>query len=576
MQYDVFISHSSRDKDEVARPLAQALEDRGLQVWLDEEQLQIGDSIRRGIDAALGQSRFGLVVLSPAYLNSEWGQKELDAFFAKEKYNTKAILPLYHGVSIEDVEQHWPMLADKISLNTTESIEQLADKIQQSIQSRPSKPARLVALKNKPWWPSNNWQWLIGIILALAAIVIPIWHSTSSPSNSGAVSIQGDMSGGTVIGNQTNHLNIDSKAAQLIAKSLLQNSKQTSNESLQEKEAEIKRLTETIARLQQQPSDELKQSALKKLKGNKPEEAAQLLKQSLVKQGKALQSQSKQMSEDWVDVGNIAYLNNSKEALEAYSKAIELDPENKDAWNRLGHINFRLGDLEGAKVAYQKVLVLAGDEQLGQSVAYGNLAMVYRSQADLDKAKELLLKSLEIDEAIGRPEGMAKSYGNLGLMYRVSGDLAKAEEYILKSLKLHQDFDQQGEVAKNYTHLGLIYSVRGDLKKQEEFQILALKIAEADKEQEGMAAGYGNLGSLNLQRGKLKKAEELILKSLRIHEELDHQHGVAINYSNLGTIYEVRKDLKTACHHWRKSLGIYSDIGIPTPKSIESSLDKNC
>lgn len=114
MQYDIFISHSSRDKDEVARPLAQALEDRGLQVWLDEEQLQIGDSIRRGIDAALRESRFGLVVLSPAYLNSEWGQKELDAFFAKEKYNAKGILPLYHGISIEAVEQYWPMLADKM------------------------------------------------------------------------------------------------------------------------------------------------------------------------------------------------------------------------------------------------------------------------------------------------------------------------------------------------------------------------------------------------------------------------------------------------------------------------------
>ena len=426
MQYDVFISHSSRDKDEVARPLAQALEDRGLQVWLDEEQLQVGDSIRRGIDAALRESRFGLVVLSPAYLNSEWGQKELDAFFAKEKYNTKSILPIYHGINIEDVEQHWPMLADKISLNTTENIEQLADKIQQSVQSRPSKPARLTALKSKPWWPSNNWQWLIGIILALAAIIIPIWHSTSSPSNSGTVSIQGDVSGGTVIGNQTNHLNINSEAAQLIARSLLQNSKQTSGE-LQEKEAEIKRLTKTIARLQQQPNDELKQSALKKLEEKKPEEAAQLLRQSLIKQGKALQLQPKQMSKDWVDVGNITYLNNSQEALDAYSKAAALDSGNIEAWNSLGHINHRLGKLDDSIRAYETALKLAGDDQPPQAVTYENLGGTYLTRGEQDKMEEFHLEGLKINKSLGRQESIANQYDKPSMLYLIRDELNERE-----------------------------------------------------------------------------------------------------------------------------------------------------
>ena len=569
MQYDVFISHSSRDKDEVARPLAQALEDRGLQVWLDEEQLQIGDSIRRGIDAALRESRFGLVVLSPAYLNSEWGQKELDAFFAKEKYNTKSILPIYHGISIEDVEQHWPMLADKISLNTNESNEQLADKIQQSIQSRPSKPTRLVALKNKPWWPSNNWQWLIGIILALAAIVIPIWHSTSSPSNSGAVSIQGDMSGGTVIGNQTNHLNIDSKAAQLIAKSLLQNSKQTSNESFQEKEAEIKRLTETIARLQQQPSDELKQSALKKLEEDKPEEAAQLLKQSLVKRGKALQVQSKQMSKDWLDVGNIAYLKNTQEAFEAYSKAIALNPANIEAWNRLGHINHRLGNLDESITAYETVLKLDGDDQSSQTIAFGNLGLIYQTRGELDKAEEFHLKALKINEAIGRQEGMAADYGNLGLIYQTRGELDKAEESHLRALKINEAISNQEGIAADYGNLGQIYRTRGELNKAKEFHLKALKINEVIGRQEGMANQYGNLGVIYEIKGELGKAEELYLKALKINEAIGRQEGMADAYGNLGEIYRIWGELGKAEEFQLKSLNIDEALGSQSGMSAD-------
>lgn len=137
MTYDVFISHASIDKEAVARPLSKALQARGLSVWLDEEQLQVGDSIRREIDLALAQSRFGIVILSPSYLESEWTKKELDALFTKEKYQNKTILPVAHQVSREDIEAFSPMLADKITLSVGEGTEVLADAIQASILGLP-------------------------------------------------------------------------------------------------------------------------------------------------------------------------------------------------------------------------------------------------------------------------------------------------------------------------------------------------------------------------------------------------------------------------------------------------------
>ena len=59
--YDVFISHASEDKEEVVRPLANALRKAGLKVWYDEFELHIGDSLRRKIDQGLAKSRFGIV-----------------------------------------------------------------------------------------------------------------------------------------------------------------------------------------------------------------------------------------------------------------------------------------------------------------------------------------------------------------------------------------------------------------------------------------------------------------------------------------------------------------------------------
>ena len=70
--YDVFISHASEDKEEVVRPLAQALRDHGLEVWFDEFELRIGSSLRRTIDRGLAGSRFGVVVFSKDFFGKGW------------------------------------------------------------------------------------------------------------------------------------------------------------------------------------------------------------------------------------------------------------------------------------------------------------------------------------------------------------------------------------------------------------------------------------------------------------------------------------------------------------------------
>ncbi|MGW4693216.1 DUF1883 domain-containing protein [Kitasatospora cineracea] len=57
---EVFISHASEDKADVATPLARCLQDAGVSVWLDVLELKIGDSLRRRIDQGLARSAFGV------------------------------------------------------------------------------------------------------------------------------------------------------------------------------------------------------------------------------------------------------------------------------------------------------------------------------------------------------------------------------------------------------------------------------------------------------------------------------------------------------------------------------------
>lgn len=133
-EYDVFISHASEDKDEVVRPLANALRSEGLSVWYDEFELKIGDSLRRKIDKGLANSRFGIVVLSKDFIRKGWTNYELDGIITKSVTNEQIVLPIWHNITKKEVVEYSPSLADKLARNTaTYTVEEIATEIAEVI-----------------------------------------------------------------------------------------------------------------------------------------------------------------------------------------------------------------------------------------------------------------------------------------------------------------------------------------------------------------------------------------------------------------------------------------------------------
>lgn len=133
---DVFISHAGEDKQEVARPLAEALVRRGYSVWFDEYELGVGDSLRRSIDAGLRSSRFGLVILSPSFFTKPWPQRELDGLVARATGEDLVILPVWHRVQVEDVRRFSPPLADLLAAVSDEGIDAVADRVAHALNRR--------------------------------------------------------------------------------------------------------------------------------------------------------------------------------------------------------------------------------------------------------------------------------------------------------------------------------------------------------------------------------------------------------------------------------------------------------
>ncbi len=125
--YDVFISHASEDEDFV-RPLAEALRTEGLRVWYDEFSLKLGDRLRESIEKGLAKSRYGVVIVSKNFFGKDWPQRELDALFSLER-GEKKILPIWYGVSKEEVENYSTILASRVAAKSSEGIPQIVRKI---------------------------------------------------------------------------------------------------------------------------------------------------------------------------------------------------------------------------------------------------------------------------------------------------------------------------------------------------------------------------------------------------------------------------------------------------------------
>lgn len=115
-KYDLFISHASEDKDAIVRPLATILERLSVRVWYDEFSLQLGDSLTASIDKGLKESRYGLVVLSKAFLSKKWPEYEYRSLMTREIDGERVILPLWYDVTKDDIKNFSLYLADIMAL----------------------------------------------------------------------------------------------------------------------------------------------------------------------------------------------------------------------------------------------------------------------------------------------------------------------------------------------------------------------------------------------------------------------------------------------------------------------------
>lgn len=112
-EYDVFISHANRDKEDLIESLYQSLNKLGINIFYDKESLDWGDKWKERIIDGTKKSEFAIIVISENFFDKEWTEKELHEFLNRQNRNgQKIILPILHNISIEQLKEKYPSIAD--------------------------------------------------------------------------------------------------------------------------------------------------------------------------------------------------------------------------------------------------------------------------------------------------------------------------------------------------------------------------------------------------------------------------------------------------------------------------------
>jgi len=94
---DLFISHSSRDKV-AAHNLATTLNFCAVDVWLDDWELEVGQSLTDEISRAMDESRFIAILITENYNKTVWTKTEYKKALAREQQEKHTVmLPLIIG-----------------------------------------------------------------------------------------------------------------------------------------------------------------------------------------------------------------------------------------------------------------------------------------------------------------------------------------------------------------------------------------------------------------------------------------------------------------------------------------------
>lgn len=328
------------------------------------------------------------------------------------------------------------------------------------------------------------------------------------------------------------------------------------------------------------------------------------------------QSDLQTSSQTWISIGNIQNLSSSQQALQAYKKASDINPDNVSAYTRQGHIYKQLKQFDLAEKSYKRVQSFANQTTSNQALTIANFGTLNLSKGKLVEAEDAFNESLSIYKGIDDEAGIANTSFNLANLYKDSDRFEKSEEYyktaltnftkqnnlkrmadtrsamgslyqsMKSNIKAQFQYEAALELSTNnnldegkpsiYQGLGELAEEKGDMEKAQNYYARAKGIDPNAQQDNQVADELGKQAIINRKQGKFLEAEEQHKQAISIYQQNKSIAGTISQQINLGFLYKAWGKADLSCLVWRDTLIISQRANSTRTDRVQQLLDSSC
>ncbi len=185
-----------------------------------------------------------------------------------------------------------------------------------------------------------------------------------------------------------------------------------------------------------------------------------------------------------------------------------------------------------------------------------SLARIFYENADYNKSKEYVDKSLIISKKKYFQHGIIDYYSINGRIFKNRGKFVEAEYEYRKALALSKEISDSDKIASSYNNLGNLAVNMRNYEEARNYLDTSINIFSIIHDTKKLAYPLSNIGKLYLDKKMYDSALFYFNKTILLAKQHDDIYELAQSYKRMASIYVNMKDYKRAFEYCDSTLVI--------------------
>jgi tetratricopeptide (TPR) repeat protein len=242
-------------------------------------------------------------------------------------------------------------------------------------------------------------------------------------------------------------------------------------------------------------------------------------------------------------------------------------PEQRSAaYVRLGYVHNERRNWDEAIRCYERGLALAENaESMRHTLPriVHDLGAAYRDKGELERAEELLKRSVGLAQEQHNFSALALSYNSLGTLALKRRDVGAAIKAFEKSLGVLVQQNELFRTAQVYNNLGLAYADLPDWTRSDEYFRKSLEIKSKAGDTLGQAAVLNNIARVQASQGDLKQAIDSSTRAIDLFTEMRDTYDAALVKHNRGKLLRRMNERECARKDFVEAIAAFQALQRP-------------